>query len=65
MKLSSKDDLLAFENANVYINLSPDFVIRGMTLNKAFAGMFSLKELVEMALILRGMTASLPFLFMR
>jgi putative selenate reductase len=65
MKLLSKDGLLVFENTNVCINLSPDFVIRDMTLNKAFTGMFSLKELVEMALILRGMTASLPFLFMR
>ena len=65
MKLSSKDGLLVFENTNVCINLSPDFVVRDMTLKKAFKGMFSLKELVEMALILRGITASLPFLFMR
>jgi putative selenate reductase len=61
-RLSLDGDEITFENASLTISLSPDFEIRRMKLKKPFAGTFSLKEAAEMALILKGVTASLPFL---
>jgi len=61
-QLSVKKGIITFENAHVRIDLSPDFKIKKMTLKEAFAGVFSLREAAEMALILNGVTTSLPFL---
>jgi putative selenate reductase len=64
-QLSIKDGIITYENAPVRISLSPDFVIREMTLEETFEGMLSLKEAAEMVLILKGAAASLPFLINR
>ena len=61
-QLSVKKGIITFENAHVRIDLSPGFKIKKMTLKEAFAGVFSLREAAEMALILNGVTTSLPFL---
>ena len=61
-QLSVKEGMITFENAHVRIDLSPGFKIKKMTLKEAFAGVFSLREAAEMALILNGVTTSLPFL---
>jgi len=61
-QLSVKKGMITFENAHVRIDLSPGFKIKKMTLKEAFAGVFSLREAAEMALILKGVTTSLPFL---
>ena len=61
-RLSMKNDIITFENARVRISLSPDFAIMEMTLKEAFEGTLSLKGAVEMALILKGVSESLPFL---
>jgi len=61
-RLSLDGDEITFENASLTISLSPDFELRRMELKEPFEGTFSLKEAAEMALILKGVTASLPFL---
>jgi putative selenate reductase len=60
--LSADPNGITFENAQVRVNLSPDFTITGMELKEPFEGTFSLREAAEMALILQGITSSLPFL---
>ena len=61
-QLLMKDDLMTFENAQIRIGFSPDFEINEMALKDEFGGTLSVREAAEMALILRGITASLPFL---
>jgi putative selenate reductase len=61
-QLSVHDSTLAFENAQVRVSLSPDFEVREMVLKSRFEGRFSLKAAAEMAVILKGVTASLPFI---
>jgi putative selenate reductase len=61
-RLSMSNGTLIFENAQVRISLSPDFTVEEMTLKEAFEGTFSLRGAAEMALILRGVSTSLPFL---
>jgi putative selenate reductase len=60
--LSAHSDAITFENAQVRVSLSPDFTIVGMELKEPFEGTFSLQGAAEMALILKGVTTSLPFL---
>jgi putative selenate reductase len=60
--LSANAGAITFENAQVRVSLSPDFAIVGMELKEPFEGTLSLREAAEMALILRGVTGSLPFL---
>jgi putative selenate reductase len=64
-RLTMGDKVLSFENGELYLELSPEFEIRSMALKEAFAGTFALKEAAEMALIWRGVTTSLPFLWNR
>jgi putative selenate reductase len=64
-RLTMQDGSLTFENAHLRASLSPDLDVQEMALKEAFEGMFSLKEAAEMALILKGITTSLPFLFAR
>jgi putative selenate reductase len=61
-RLSLGGDETIYENRLLTISLSPDFEIRRMELKEPFEGTFSLKEAAEMALMLKGITASLPFL---
>jgi putative selenate reductase len=61
-QVSSDGGILVFENAAVRIGLSPDLRVEEMTLKEPFEGTFSLREAIEMVLILRGVTTSLPFL---
>jgi putative selenate reductase len=60
--LSIQDGTLAFENAKVRLRLSPQFEIQEMALREAFEGTFSLRGAAEMALVLKGISTSLPFL---
>ena len=62
-KLSVEKDGLVFVNPLVIIHLSPDFVIRNMAVQKLFTGILSLREAAQMAVIYRGITTSLPYLF--
>ena len=54
-----------FENEWLRIDLSPRFQIDRMTLKEPFEGGFSLSGVVEMAVILQGVTNSLSFLLRR
>jgi putative selenate reductase len=60
--LTMQDGQLVFENDQVDVRLSPHFEIVEMKLRASFEGCLSLRQAAEMALILRGVTASLPFL---
>jgi putative selenate reductase len=51
-----------FENAQVRVRLAQDFEVREMVLKEPFAGTLSLVEAAEMALVLQGVSNSLPFL---
>ena len=62
-KLSVEKDGLVFVSPLVIIHLSPDFVIRNMAVQKLFTGILSLREAAQMAVIYRGITTSLPYLF--
>jgi putative selenate reductase len=61
-RLTMQEGSFTFESAQIHLNLAPDFEIKKMMLKETFAGTFSLSKAVEMALILRGITTSLPFL---
>jgi putative selenate reductase len=61
-QLSVQNSTIIFENAHVRVNLSSDLEIKEMALKEAFEGTLSLEEAAEMALILRGITTSVPFL---
>ncbi|MDY6876055.1 MAG: putative selenate reductase subunit YgfK [Chloroflexota bacterium] len=51
-----------FENDLLRASLSPDFQVESLELKKEFEGLFSLAEAAEMAVILKGVAISLPFL---
>jgi putative selenate reductase len=61
-RLTMQDSGFTFENAQVRLSLSPDFQIREMALREAFEGSVSLRGAAEMAVILKGVSGSLPFL---
>jgi putative selenate reductase len=61
-QLSLQNGMLVFENARMRISLSPTFVIKEMALKEPFDGAVSLRDAAEMAVILEGVTTSLPFL---
>jgi putative selenate reductase len=61
-RLSLENGGMVFENAQVRVQLRQDYGIAAMTLKQPFAGTLSLREAVEMKVILEGVTASLPFL---
>jgi putative selenate reductase len=60
--LTLKDGQFAFESAQIDVRLSSQFETIQVELRAPFEGTLSLKEAAEMALILGGVTASLPFL---
>jgi putative selenate reductase len=62
MRLTKQDAGYLFEDANLSLDLSAAMQVQGMTLKRSFEGTCSLKGAVEMALVLHGITASLPFL---
>lgn len=61
-QLTGRDGLLTFENAQVRVSLTPAFQVQQMTLKQPFEGTLSLKDAAEMALLLAGVSNSLPFL---
>jgi putative selenate reductase len=61
-RLRMQDGSFVFENGQVRASLSTNWEIGKLELKETFEGAFSLKEAAEMALIWRGVTASLPFL---
>jgi putative selenate reductase len=56
---------MQFENGWLRMTLSPGFQIDSMVLKESFDGTLSLSGAVEMAVILQGITGSLPFLWKR
>ncbi|HIQ01747.1 MAG TPA: putative selenate reductase subunit YgfK, partial [Anaerolineales bacterium] len=63
LRVEEGGDVAMFENGALRISVSlPDFRIMSMELRQPFSGAFSLAEAVEMYVILRGITTSLPFL---
>jgi len=61
-RLTVRDDGFVYENAQVRVNLSPDFEVKQLVQKKAFRGVLLLQDAAEMALIWQGVTASLPWL---
>lgn len=62
-KLTLDHNTWHLENSKVSIRLSDNFKIQKMTLQKPFEEIYSLKIGAEMAVILKGVTASLPHIF--
>ncbi|MBU0704670.1 MAG: putative selenate reductase subunit YgfK, partial [Chloroflexi bacterium] len=60
--LSLNSGAMTFENAKVKLALSPDFEVKSMELKEEFQGTLSLVGAAEMAVILEGISRSLPFL---
>jgi putative selenate reductase len=62
--LSLESDVgdMSFENDWLEMSLSPDFRISGLELRAEFEGAFSLTAAATMAVILKGVITSLPFL---
>jgi putative selenate reductase len=63
-RLSLENGGMVFENAQVRVQLGQDYGIVAMALKQPFDGTLSLRAAAEMKVILEGVTASLPFLFM-
>ncbi|MCR4392491.1 MAG: putative selenate reductase subunit YgfK [Candidatus Acetothermia bacterium] len=61
-RLEVKDGVLVFADAHVRVRFTPDFGIEGMALKTGFPGTRSLRPAAEMAVLLRGVRDSLPFL---
>jgi hypothetical protein len=53
---------LSFEDAAVWLRLTPEMGIQEMSLRATFEGTFSLKSVSEMAIIFHGITTSAPYL---
>jgi putative selenate reductase len=60
--LTVQDGGFTFETEHVHLRLLPNWKIGQAVVKEPFEGMLSLKEAAEMALILKGVSASLPFL---
>jgi NADPH-dependent glutamate synthase beta subunit-like oxidoreductase len=61
-RLTMANDRLYFEDAWVSATFSPDFRLQSASLKQEFQGEHSLVSAAEMAVILRGVRTSLPFL---
>jgi putative selenate reductase len=62
LQLTVNEGALVYGTPQVRLGLTPAFGLQEMTLKAAFDGPLSLKEAAEMALVYRGVKASLPFL---
>jgi putative selenate reductase len=62
LSLSKERGTMVFQDASLEAALSPALEIESMELKAPFAGTRSLVEAAEMAVILRGVISSLPFL---
>lgn len=61
-QLTRRDRSLVYENAHVRLSLTAEFEVKELALKEGFEGMLSLREAAEMAVVLSGVTGSLPFL---
>jgi len=61
-RLTVRDDGFVYENAQVRVNLSPDFEVEQLAPKKKFKGVLSLQDAAEMAVIWQGVRASLPWI---
>ena len=61
LTLQGEDPGMAFEDRWLKLRLSPDSEVRSMTLKESFEGMFSLRSVAEMSVILEGVLRTLPF----
>ncbi len=61
-RLTVRDGGFTFEDANVLLDFSPGWEAAQAQLKQPFEGVLSLKDAAEMAVILKGVAASLPFL---
>jgi putative selenate reductase len=59
--LSMRDGAIEYEDAIVRVVLDADWAVQEMTLKETFEGTLSLKTVAEMALVLEGVSSSLPF----
>lgn len=64
-QLTLEGEEAVFEDARLRLRLAEDFSLREATLKETFAGIFSLRPVAEMRVILEGVLASLPFLMNR
>ena len=63
LRYASGVEEMTFENDSLRVSVSPSgFQIKHMELVQEFEGEFSLTELAEMYVVLKGVTTSLPFL---
>jgi NADPH-dependent glutamate synthase beta subunit-like oxidoreductase len=61
-RLAQQDAALVYEDARVRVSLTPEFEVKEMMLKEPFAGTLSLRPAAEMAVVLRGVQKSLPWL---
>ena len=62
MRLTRHNERLVYETAHVSVTLTPGFEVVAMALKEPFEGNLSLKDAAEMAVILKGVTETLPAL---
>jgi putative selenate reductase len=62
ISLTATENSLIFENEQIRVRLSPEFEPLDMEAKQCFESACSLRLAAEMALLLTGVTASLPFL---
>ena len=60
--LKRQDGRFTFDNEQLCVSLSADFNLENVELKQPFEGTLSLKDAAEMAVILDGVSTSLPFL---
>jgi len=61
-RLAVEGGIVAFEDDQISLTMSPEFVIQEMSLKKAFSGQRSLRDAAEMAVVLDGAKTGLSFL---
>jgi putative selenate reductase len=63
-RLALADGTLVYEDVHVRVTLTPEWQVKEMALKRAFDGMLSLRDAAEMAMVLKGVKESLPWLVM-
>lgn len=60
--LTVSQEALTFEDEQLWVQFSPELAVRKAAAKTAFAGVYSLKSAAEMAVLLKGIQTSLPFI---
>lgn len=61
LTLDEGGDGMTFEDRRLNLQLGPDSAMRSMTLKESFEGVFSLRHVAEMVVIMDGVLRTLPF----